>query len=118
MDTACIPFLELVRMYILCNYVATISVVLNTGISLLCTYLTFDFLSLNFHTDIFKVTMNATKFQGWGKEDGDFYTRVINSPRKFNVIRWKEPGLIHLWHPKVWLYAMYLVSLSPFVFKY
>ena len=73
--------------------------------SLCPMYLIFDFLSLNYHTDIFKVTMNATKFQGWGKEDGDFYTRVINSPRKFNVIRWKEPGLIHLWHPKVCLYV-------------
>jgi len=36
-------------------------------------------------------------FQGWGGEDGDFYNRV-KAHRQ--VVRFRETGLIHLWHPK------------------
>jgi hypothetical protein len=52
--------------------------------------------------DIPLVSMNATKYQGWGKEDGDFFTRVLamRKPRRMNVLRWKETGLVHIWHPK------------------
>ena len=35
---------------------------------------------------------------GWGGEDGDFYDRV-KEQRK--IIRYREPGLVHTWHPKM-----------------
>ncbi|CAB9515287.1 Chondroitin sulfate synthase 1 [Seminavis robusta] len=37
-------------------------------------------------------------FKGWGGEDTDFYHRV-KQQRK--VIRMREKGLIHVWHPKM-----------------
>jgi len=35
--------------------------------------------------------------KGWGGEDGDFYDRV---KEKRKIVRYREKGLIHLWHPK------------------
>eukprot|EP00536_Pseudo-nitzschia_multiseries_P011109 jgi/Psemu1/289499/fgenesh1_pg.363_\ len=36
-------------------------------------------------------------FVGWGGEDNDFFSRVT---KKLNVIRLRETGLTHVWHPK------------------
>lgn len=37
-------------------------------------------------------------FQGWGGEDGDFYNRVA---AERTIVRNRDTGLVHLWHPKV-----------------
>lgn len=48
-------------------------------------------------TDANRIRMNAEKFHGWGGEDNDFLARVRDS---MHVVRMRERGLVHRWHPK------------------
>jgi predicted glycosyltransferase involved in capsule biosynthesis len=47
-------------------------------------------------SDAMRLSMNE-KFVGWGGEDNDFFQRVA---KKLNIIRHREKGLTHVWHPK------------------
>ncbi|XP_067114847.1 chondroitin sulfate synthase 3 isoform X1 [Osmerus mordax] len=50
-----------------------------------------------FKSDLQKAGGFDTSIQGWGLEDVDLFTKVINSGLK--VFRSQEPGIIHLYHP-------------------
>ena len=47
--------------------------------------------------DADRIRMNAEKFHRWGGEDNDFFAKVRDS---LHVVRMRERGLIHRWHPK------------------
>lgn len=50
-----------------------------------------------FKSDLLKAGGFDTSILGWGLEDVDFYTKVINSGLK--VLRSQEPGIVHVYHP-------------------
>ncbi|XP_033952517.1 chondroitin sulfate synthase 3 [Pseudochaenichthys georgianus] len=50
-----------------------------------------------FKSDLIKAGGFDTSILGWGLEDVDLYTKVINSGLK--VLRSQEPGIVHLYHP-------------------
>ena len=50
-------------------------------------------------SDYKKVGGFNTNMRGWGEEDVDFFNKVISNG--LEVFRAPDPGLIHLWHPKV-----------------
>ncbi|XP_071369106.1 chondroitin sulfate synthase 3-like [Centroberyx affinis] len=50
-----------------------------------------------FKSDLLKAGGFDTSIQGWGLEDVDLFTKVINSGLK--VFRSQEPGIVHIYHP-------------------
>ncbi|XP_034402792.1 chondroitin sulfate synthase 3 [Cyclopterus lumpus] len=50
-----------------------------------------------FKGDLLKAGGFDTSILGWGLEDVDLFTKVINSGLK--VLRSQEPGLVHVYHP-------------------
>lgn len=50
-----------------------------------------------FKSDLLKAGGFDTAIQGWGLEDVDLFTKVINSDLK--VFRSQEPGIVHIYHP-------------------
>ncbi|XP_054468445.1 chondroitin sulfate synthase 3 [Anoplopoma fimbria] len=50
-----------------------------------------------FKSDLLKAGGFDTSILGWGLEDVDLFTKVINSGLK--VLRSQEPGLVHIYHP-------------------
>ncbi|XP_068430820.1 chondroitin sulfate synthase 3 [Clinocottus analis] len=50
-----------------------------------------------FKGDLLKAGGFDTSILGWGLEDVDLFTKVINSDLK--VLRSQEPGLVHVYHP-------------------
>ncbi|XP_028973013.2 chondroitin sulfate synthase 3 [Esox lucius] len=50
-----------------------------------------------FKSDLQKAGGFDTSIQGWGLEDVDLFTKVINSG--LNVFRSQEPGIVHIYHP-------------------
>ncbi|KAM4614983.1 chondroitin sulfate synthase 3-like [Polymixia lowei] len=50
-----------------------------------------------FKSDLQKAGGFDTSIQGWGLEDVDLFTKVINSDLK--VFRSQEPGIVHIYHP-------------------
>ncbi|XP_033503530.1 chondroitin sulfate synthase 3-like [Epinephelus lanceolatus] len=54
-------------------------------------------ISCVFKSDLLKAGGFDTSILGWGLEDVDLYTKVINSGLK--VLRSQEPGIVHIYHP-------------------
>ncbi|XP_033845464.1 chondroitin sulfate synthase 3 [Periophthalmus magnuspinnatus] len=50
-----------------------------------------------FKRDLIKAGGFDTSILGWGLEDVDLYTKMINSGLK--VLRSQEPGIVHIYHP-------------------
>lgn len=50
-----------------------------------------------FKSDLLKAGGFDTSILGWGLEDVDLFTKVINSGLK--VLRSQEPGIVHVYHP-------------------
>ncbi|XP_044029306.1 chondroitin sulfate synthase 3 isoform X2 [Siniperca chuatsi] len=50
-----------------------------------------------FKSDLVKAGGFDTSILGWGLEDVDLFTKVINSGLK--VLRSQEPGIVHIYHP-------------------
>lgn len=50
-----------------------------------------------FKSDLLKAGGFDTSILGWGLEDVDLFTKVINSG--FKVFRSQEPGIVHIYHP-------------------
>ncbi|XP_062290672.1 chondroitin sulfate synthase 3 [Scomber scombrus] len=50
-----------------------------------------------FKSDLLKAGGFDTSILGWGLEDVDLFTKVINSGLK--VLRSQEPGIVHIYHP-------------------
>lgn len=50
-----------------------------------------------FKSDLLKAGGFDTSILGWGLEDVDLFTKVINSG--FKVLRSQEPGIVHVYHP-------------------
>ncbi|XP_059214710.1 chondroitin sulfate synthase 3 [Centropristis striata] len=50
-----------------------------------------------FKSDLLKAGGFDTAISGWGLEDVDLFTKVINSGLK--VFRSQEPGIVHIYHP-------------------
>ncbi|XP_034565743.1 chondroitin sulfate synthase 3 isoform X2 [Notolabrus celidotus] len=50
-----------------------------------------------FKSDLLKAGGFDTSILGWGLEDVDLFTKVINSGLK--VLRSQEPGVVHVYHP-------------------
>ncbi|XP_070780873.1 chondroitin sulfate synthase 3 isoform X2 [Enoplosus armatus] len=50
-----------------------------------------------FKSDLLKAGGFDTSILGWGLEDVDLFTKVINSGLK--VLRSQEPGMVHIYHP-------------------
>lgn len=50
-----------------------------------------------FKSDLLKAGGFDTSILGWGLEDVDLFTKVINSGLK--VFRSQEPGIVHIYHP-------------------
>ncbi|TDH01705.1 hypothetical protein EPR50_G00165430 [Perca flavescens] len=50
-----------------------------------------------FKSDLLKAGGFDTSILGWGLEDVDLFTKVINSGLK--VLRSQEPGIVHMYHP-------------------
>ncbi|KAI5629273.1 chondroitin sulfate synthase 1 precursor, partial [Silurus asotus] len=50
-----------------------------------------------FKSDLLKAGGFDTSIQGWGLEDVDLFTKIINSDVK--VFRSQEPGIVHVYHP-------------------
>uniref|UniRef100_A0A667Y4Z7 Hexosyltransferase n=1 Tax=Myripristis murdjan TaxID=586833 RepID=A0A667Y4Z7_9TELE len=50
-----------------------------------------------FKSDLLRTGGFDTSIQGWGLEDVDLFTKVINSDLK--VFRSQEPGIVHMYHP-------------------
>ncbi|MCJ8742575.1 hypothetical protein PDJAM_G00083610 [Pangasius djambal] len=50
-----------------------------------------------FKSDLLKVGGFDTSIQGWGLEDVDLFTKIINSD--LTVFRSQEPGIVHVYHP-------------------
>lgn len=50
-----------------------------------------------FKSDLLKAGGFDTSIQGWGLEDVDLFTKIINSDLK--VFRSQEPGIVHVYHP-------------------
>ncbi|XP_076020471.1 chondroitin sulfate synthase 3 [Genypterus blacodes] len=50
-----------------------------------------------FKSDLLKTGGFDTSILGWGLEDVDLFTKVINSGLK--VFRSQEPGIVHIYHP-------------------
>ncbi|XP_060917266.1 chondroitin sulfate synthase 3 [Labrus mixtus] len=50
-----------------------------------------------FKSDLLKTGGFDTSILGWGLEDVDLFTKVINSGLK--VLRSQEPGIVHVYHP-------------------
>lgn len=50
-----------------------------------------------FKGDLLKAGGFDTSIQGWGLEDVDLFTKIINSDLK--VFRSQEPGIVHVYHP-------------------